>query len=363
MTIETPGRPSKAAAPKKIEGIQLLRALAAILVAAFHLNGSMVNDYGYDGLLGLFRHGEAGVDLFFVISGFIILHTTLKRPEMTRNAFLEARAFRIYPIYWAILAAYLLLAVVGARFGVEAGYATDPLTVLNSAALFPYPREVITIAWTLTIEVLFYLVFALTFFRFGVKGFLTAMLAWVLLSQAVKAAGFEGPWTALTLYTGNAEFLYGALLALAFAQGRMPAALPVLLAGVVGFSAFLWTGGEGYGPLSSREFGAGIPAAAILYGILGLGGRLPRVFTLLGDASYVLYLIHLLAFSVLLRVFGSVLAQGGLLQEAALLVMLVAVTAASAIVHLLVEQPLQRWYRARRRERISATARPAAGRS
>jgi peptidoglycan/LPS O-acetylase OafA/YrhL len=135
----------------KIEIIQVLRGIAATLVAGFHLNAAGEKTAGYEGIFNVFRHGEVGVDLFFVISGFIIFYTSARRPNLTAWTFAKARFWRIFPPYWAILALYVGLAVaLGALTG-DTSKVPDAGTLIISVLLVPYPDYVIPIAWTLAI--------------------------------------------------------------------------------------------------------------------------------------------------------------------------------------------------------------------
>ena len=104
--------------PRRLDGIQHLRALAAIGVVLFHAAERS----------GLhFTIGAAGVDVFFVISGFIMWIITAGRP-VTPNAFLRERILRIVPLYW--------LATAVMVFGALAGLCTPtPATTSKSSSI------------------------------------------------------------------------------------------------------------------------------------------------------------------------------------------------------------------------------------
>lgn len=148
---------------KKIESIQLFRGIAVLMVIAFHfrqyLNGVYAqNDLG-DRLFGL---GEMGVDIFFVISGFIIVYSSKNALANTAFEFSIKRFFRLYPVY-IITFAFLLVA----------DYSTNHSNsdIIKSSFLIPndynfigpwYGYSINLPAWTLTYEVLFYAVFAIS---------------------------------------------------------------------------------------------------------------------------------------------------------------------------------------------------------
>ncbi|TYO85460.1 acyltransferase family protein [Oceanicella actignis] len=136
----------------KIVSLQILRGVAATLVAGFHLFAAAEAEGADPGLFRLFSGGEIGVDVFFVISGFIIFHISRNRPGMTRSAFLQSRFWRILPPYWAILSLYILAALGLAALLGDRGKLPDGSSLLISYLLLPHPDQVIVIAWTLSLE-------------------------------------------------------------------------------------------------------------------------------------------------------------------------------------------------------------------
>ncbi len=334
---------------RQIDLIQALRAIAALMVAAFHLQAAAIDRTDYDGVFRLFAHGEAGVDLFFVISGFIIYYTAQNRRGLTATEFVRARFWRVYPPYWGVLLLYLALAGIAAlKPGlVSFSFVVTPRSLLNSAFLLPQPDQILTVAWTLAVEVLFYLLFGLTFFRFGKRGFFAAMIAWALAAQViVHSSGLEHPLLGFVLYRGVIEFLFGSIVAVLLLRGQIHRPRLALAIGLVGFSVWLLGGYENLGLDVGREWGAGIPAALILYGIVRSSIRLPRWILLLGEASYILYLIHLLCFSI----FGRVLSEVGLdiySSSTAMLVALLTTTALACGATVVLERPFHRWHKAR----------------
>src|SRR5262245_21275262 len=138
---------------RSLLSIQILRAAAALGVVLAHIFPSAVI-------------GTAGVDLFFVISGFIMVYASdrlFERRDAPRIFFLR-RLARIVPLYWAVtavLVAYPLLA------GVDlAAVSLSPGVILGSFLFFPVPRPdgsllpVHFLGWTLDYEMFFYVVFA-----------------------------------------------------------------------------------------------------------------------------------------------------------------------------------------------------------
>lgn len=328
-----------------IGGLQMLRGVAATLVVGFHLQAAALNE-GFDaGLFALFRQGEAGVDVFFVLSGFVIFHAASQTKALTAGRFLVQRFWRIVPPYWCMLALTSLALVALAVLRGDWAALPGPERLFASVLLLPWPDQVMAVAWTLTVEALFYLIFAATFFRFGAGGALLALAVWASVAQAAKLWPGDVPTIlALPLYSGVVEFLMGGLIARQIAKApSLPASGLAVLLGAFGMVAVV----TGLVPLSlGREWVAGVPSALLVYGLACAGWRMPGWTLIWGEASYMLYLSHLLVFSIT----GTFLRMGGVNAYAhpialAGLMLLALVLAVSATVFL--ERPYRRWTRPR----------------
>ena len=146
----------------RLDCIQVLRGIAALLVVLFHFR-HYINDVYPIKDLGdrLFLFGEAGVDLFFVISGFIIVYSSSNKNDNTFLHFIIKRFFRLYPLYFSMLSVYLIL------------YHDEPFqfeNIIKSYFLVPidynakgpwFGLSAIYTAWTLTYELYFYVVFSI----------------------------------------------------------------------------------------------------------------------------------------------------------------------------------------------------------
>src|SRR5437588_671898 len=146
--------------------LQALRGVACLLVVVYH-TASIESRYGlpFSPLNPVRWFGYAGVDLFFVLSGFIITATSradLGRPgRLPRYAF--RRAWRIYPAYWVALAVGVgVFAVLSPDPVFRTGWATD---LRDALLLTPRPElcRFLPVAWTLSYELMFYLAFAALF--------------------------------------------------------------------------------------------------------------------------------------------------------------------------------------------------------
>jgi peptidoglycan/LPS O-acetylase OafA/YrhL len=292
----------------KLLGIEASRGFAALLVVTVHAS-AMLSGSGYFGALpfgGLFKFGHAGVDFFFVLSGFIITYIhadDIGRPARL-GSYARKRFIRIYPTYWAalaVMAALLVVSPTADRTEQQVG------TLVTSVFLLPYPIEpILGVAWSLKHEVMFYLLFGLLLLnrRLG----LLAMGAWGLLilwnvavSWATGDTQFHGLLGSLVFRIFNIEFFFGIAVAIAIRRGWI--SRPRLIA-VLGLALFLGVGlYEAFGPKSPvewppRHLGYATGAALMLWGVAGaeLTGRLsvPRAVAALGAASYSLYLVHVI---------------------------------------------------------------------
>lgn len=272
-------------------GVQYLRALAALAVVVYHFQEHM----------GLAWQGwAAGVDVFFVISGFIIWQTTQGRTSWT---WWKARFWRIVPLYW--LATTAMLVIVLARQD-----AVDWDHVLRSYLFIPTVNErgvmlpLLEPGWTLNYEMLFYTVMALAMLLKGQTARLVGIGAALVGLIALRPfASEDGP--ALFRLTSPIllEFLAGVALAVVLPYLKWRGLLGV--AGLVAAVLFALLVSPSF---DQRTISLGVPAALIVGAVVCLEGWMPRIGTLklLGDASYSLYLVHLLVAVPVLWLFAGV---------------------------------------------------------
>jgi Acyltransferase family len=130
------GRSALASPNKEIIGVQYLRGLAALGVVVAHtsVTADFPKYFGREILGGFLAYGGSGVDLFFVISGFIMCATALKGPQLepalSAAAFAAKRFTRIIPLMWVAVLSYILLRYLGRRI-------VHPIPYLRAFFLFP----------------------------------------------------------------------------------------------------------------------------------------------------------------------------------------------------------------------------------
>jgi exopolysaccharide production protein ExoZ len=329
---------------RMIGGLQMLRGVAATLVVLFHLQSTAVYQGHDPGFLIWFKGGEIGVDVFFVLSGFVIFHAVQGRQALGPGWFLRQRFWRIVPPYWAALG---LTLVALAGLSVMRGDWSDWPSlwrIVLSVLLLPLPDHVMAVAWTLAVEGMFYLVFAATYFRFGARGAIAALVLWSAGTLALKLMHLGlPPARGVVLYSGVIEFLYGGLIALAISAGWRAGAVPALILGTLGLAVVV----SGHVGIEwGRSWVAGLPAAAVVYGLAAGGWRVPNWAMVWGEASYLLYLLHLLVFSIA----GTLMRMAGIdtyASVAAMLFLGALSIAVSVAATLWLERPYRVWTKGR----------------
>lgn len=338
-----------------IANIQSLRGVAALLVVLFHLASIEANyGHGYRLSSDIWTIGMSGVDLFFVISGFVMVTVTRGRFGIPGESlrFMLHRATRIYPLYWMfsllVLAAFLIGPGLMKR-SLQGG------EVDLAASFLLLPQEglpLLMAGWTLVHEMYFYCVFALLLlFPERLLGRLLAGWAIAIAGAAVIVPAAADATLRLVTHPLTLEFIAGGLAALFVHRSSPRAAGRCLTAGIV-----LWLVGYlmhvrlGYGSEPAgglRVLVFGMPAALVVHGLaaleIGAGRTLPAWSVRLGDASYSLYLSHVLVMGALARI-GTTLPQAGdPAWRPVLLAMLVtAATGFGIACHRHIEAPLLR---------------------
>lgn len=298
----------------KLNGVEAARGLAALLVVLVHVSSMLaVPKYlGEMPLAGIFKFAHAGVDFFFVLSGFIIfyIHADELGSKAQLKSYWRKRFVRIYPVYWVVLAGYGLLLVVSPTPGLNE---RNPLVVASAIALYPHSLgPILSVAWSLSHEILFYLLFSTLFFSRKLGGLVLGVWAAMIVFNIFTQTFTDYFWGEFVLRIFNAHFFVG--MAVAYALRRWPPALSsdaprhnrcrflYASACTFGFLLFFGTGlYESWGPAMPgewppRHMAYALGAAAMLFGLVGLeqSGQLqvPRLAVALGTASYSIYLLH-----------------------------------------------------------------------
>ena len=275
--------------------------MAALIVVMFHTQGEL-RHRGFADPFPDLTIGAFGVDLFFVVSGFIMVFASDRLFGRGRQAlpFLARRIARIAPLYWIFTAIFTAIAVV---LGHLPGHPQASATHIVASILFlPALRPedgayfpVYSLGWTLNYEMFFYVCFAAAL---GLRrGWAVAAVSVGIGGLVLAGRVLVLPWPLLVWANSiSLEFVFGLWIALAYLGGhRVPRRLgvPLLATALVGvalYSPYIDSLGDW------RGLAWGIPAAIAVSVALsrpfGAGGPVARAAVRLGDASYSLYLVH-----------------------------------------------------------------------
>lgn len=299
---------------ERLFSLQGLRGVAVLGVVLFHMMSVEAKYSGGDILLPSFLDFfQLGVDLFFIISGFVMVIVSRGRFQdaVQSQRFLFNRLSRIYPTYWLYF--FLTLAVYLLQPGmVNSSHGSSNL--LMSFLLLPSDKVLLVmVAWSLVFELWFYLVFTvLMCLRERWLPFLLAAWALILLL-------FNGGWDwhdyapalQIMLHPYALEFIVGAALALLFYSrhsARIPTAMVLgilMLLVVPGIALIGWLrqfDSEG----TVRMLLVGTVFGGLVFSLALLERRallsVPKFCVVVGDMSYTLYLSHLLVLGVIGRI-------------------------------------------------------------
>lgn len=291
--------------------------------------------------------GTIGVDIFFVISGFIMWTTTETRQGSPAQFWL-ARILRIVPLYWMFTTIYVAAALI-----IPQGFYVVHLEaahILKSYLFIPATHPtlgmilpVYALGWTLNYEMFFYLLFGVCLFvRWPRLRF--ALLATTFLLLVACGLMFQPSDPIARTYTDPLllEFLAGVMLAIlspALMRCGAPAGF-VLIAAAILWVAVVY----GYGFVPERIVAHGIPAVTAIAGVLMIEpaarARPSRLWLMLGDASYSIYLAHPFAQRVLLIAVNRTIGITVLAPMLYVPIALIAGIVGGVVCHLLIERPL-----------------------
>jgi len=351
-----PGFPAQPA-PHQLLSLQVLRAVAALFVTIAHASEEAKHFFGFEPIIETDPFGK-GVDLFFVISGFIIYHASEKLFSRANAAriFITNRIIRIVPLYF-IFTTLMVLAVVLIPSGVkEATF--DVAQIVTSYFFIPYERHdgriapILSLGWTLNYEMFFYVIFSLCLLL-KPKHIAAASISCIIVLALIGTLVPETAPSAIRAWTHNIILEFAAGIAIAYVYGknsgeRVGSSILATLLLLLGF-ILLYFLNLPIKPFDLPRFiSAGLPATMIVASsVLLLPTRmeriLPRWMVALGDSSYSLYLSH----RFIQRPLQILISHSpiGRLEAAGSIYLILAVTAACIgghIIYLLVERPLLR---------------------
>lgn len=335
--------------PETVYSIQLLRGVAAFFVLLFHARLSL-NEYGGLGDR-LFVNGYIGVDIFFVISGFIIQYVT--PPSMDAFTFALRRVVRVLPIY--LIATMFLFLIVG-------DYSLRSLSsvLLRTAIFLPNANEnppfygyaFLGAGWTLVYEMMFYAVFAAAllasrrFYRAIVCGVILAAVLipqWLLTGSVTlhpdRVPILPHAYLGIVTNPMMLEFIIGIVLGTLYQRGAFKKIHPLVgaIGLTLGIGLAVMPSVSGHGPVNF-----GIPATLIVFSALCLENIVryaaPKFSLAVGAGSYSLYLFHQPAYAAVQH---HLIGTSG---WQTFVLMVVAAVALTLVMYTGVERPLTRFF-------------------
>jgi len=303
--------------PQKFLLVQALRGLAAFIVMAGHTTHEALNISQKTGQAYAYipYPNAVGVDMFFVISGFVIVYASrsLAGVKGSWKPFIIRRLLRIAPLYW-FYTALMLCAVAVAPSAIDT-IRPEAFHILKSLFFIPHIRPIgdavrpfLALGWSLNYEMYFYVLFAMLLFLPFQN--LVRVLSVFLISSVIIGFFLPKDWVILNFWFDPyvLEFLSGALIAFAFVQGiRLPQAAckPLLALGfLILFILFFPAQDSLFSQFLRFCVGSVFLVAAVLTPHAPYISP-PRLFTALGDSSYSLYLSHAFTIGVTKILWGK----------------------------------------------------------
>ncbi|KAA2315633.1 acyltransferase [Pseudooceanicola sediminis] len=337
---------------RHLAGLQVLRGLAATGVVVHHASSWLARQNPTLTRVEDLDLGTRGVELFFVLSGFIIyfIHAADEKGPVSLQNYALKRFVRIFPITFMVVSLWFAFLVVLNAVGVT-NETHSVLTWLSSALIIPaVERPLPVVIWTLRHELFFYLVFACFFF--SSRAFYVLLAIWALSCLAFtvrQSPDYSGVATLKYVLAGNLNLLFpmgvGVAALYLRAKGMRDTTgafavsvvalivAPIVLFNLPGLSS------------AARTLIYGAVSACAIFAASGTPRRFPGL-ELIGDASFSIYLVHLLSFHFSVRLASPFVPNHPWI---ALLIMVTLGVAAGVGTYLCLEKPLlaavTRWTR------------------
>jgi peptidoglycan/LPS O-acetylase OafA/YrhL len=287
-----------------LTSLQVVRGLAASMVVLHHTLRAVIATIQTENIPdqiltpspAFVQFGAAGVDIFFVLSGFLMVMIAAGKDwEVRPSEFLKNRLVRVWPLYATISLVSLSAAVAKSIKSGELAYNLHPLRIASIFFIPSYDQDgrlqpIIGPGWTLIYEVMFYAMFAVALL--APKRMLLPTLCGLIAATFLIGHSFDQGL--IRELFGNDllfEFIMGALLAYGVHRLEVAKVLPWVISSAVIVLIADWQGAD-----LPRSVAYGIPSTSVFACALAMENQIkwPRFLKALGDASYSLYLIHML---------------------------------------------------------------------
>jgi exopolysaccharide production protein ExoZ len=337
---------------EKINSLQLIRFIAAFLVVITHSIDRMkhYSDEPFHIVLDFFhKFGSSGVDMFFIISGFVMMYissASIANGTFDLKRFYIKRLVRVVPIYWIITAIVSILLIVYPS--VFYNTTTDIYHTLGSYFFIPIAdplnkfAPLLGVGWTLNLEMYFYLIFGLFIFFFKLNAFKYIICFFIVTSLIgfILQLGKQGYYLNVLTNPMFLEFIFGMVLfkimskrEFTFREAAVLLILSISIYTVPIFVSF---------DISIRFIYWGVPSFLLILSMITfekLGKlKVSSFFIKLGDASYSIYLTHYFAIGLLYKIGDDI----GWLQHPTVFILIAIIlsTFIGYIFYILVEKPI-----------------------
>lgn len=332
---------------RRLYELDLLRILAAVFVVIFHytFTGWMQGhtSLAFPSFGEVARYGYLGVDLFFMISGFVVLLSAWGRRP---TKFVISRIVRLYPAFWFAVTLTALVSVLSGAFPVSLWQYLANLTMVHPALNV---ADIDVVYWTLWAEIRFYVVvFVLACIGLTRRRVLNTLWGWLVLTGLLQAGLLPSAAEVLLQTTFAHYFIAGMALGLVHRFG-MTWELAAIL--VLSYANALYRGIGFAGDVADRyevPFHPWVIVVVIwliylvmLLVALGVTTPVGRPwFSVAGSLTYPLYLVHGNVGFVILAWFGELFAPSLVLRWVLVLGLVGAMAAFAYGIHLLIERPV-----------------------
>jgi exopolysaccharide production protein ExoZ len=363
----------------KLTNIQIMRALAALSVIVYHtgIETRSVCEAIRNTCAPPFWDASYGVELFFMISGFIMIVTSWDQFGSPKSAidFMHRRIARIVPLYWFVTT----LAVVGVFFAPSMlkGQELDASYAVASYLFWPVERgnglirPIANLGWTLNLEMFFYVIFAVALLLGRLKGLVLAtctLLAFTVPQMlGVFAKGGAFPSVPLNFWGDPIilNFIFGMLIGVVYQRGCRHDWPTVITFALVSLIALLLNYNSYFGNLGIfpenhplMRIVTSLPSGFLFAGAalgpqLDVRNLLIRIGMLMGDASYSLYLIHPFMLRALSKIWPKI--EGTALPEWTFIpVCIMAAIASGLALYYVFERPVTQYLTNIHRTRVTS---------
>ena len=337
---------------KKYNLIQILRGFAAVFVMLYHATRHY-QEKGLVFLNGIFKHGYFGVDVFFVLNGFVIYYSSQKYLENGNYLeFIKKRFIRIYPSFWLFLLFPLTVVFLVAPQYIVARSAFEPINFINILVLFFNHPQISQVTWTLSFELYFYILFFLMIFNKNFKYLIVLILIFATI-QLIDKNIFSNLYFQKYLFSPLLlEFFLGVLIVYIInktLKNHQVWYWVLLTISMIYFVFIDYLSSNNIIEITKHNRVLNFELASFLL-ILSLvllekfnNVQSSKILIVIGDSSYVLYLIH----SIILSFIDSKLILSGrfviINKEIATILACFFIIFLSIFIHLIIEKPMLKY--------------------